>query len=102
MLTIQQVAEVAELSLETIRHHHKLATRARRTGTATARDLPAPASLVDGANVWDPAEIDAWLAERRKPIKRGGIPKSEMRKVLIAAKAANVDQVISIAERNLA
>lgn len=102
MLTITQIAERAEISPDTVRHHHKMATRARRDGAATERHLPAPVGVDGGANVWDETAIDEWIETRREPARRGGIPKSEMRAVLAAAENHNIDQVISIARRNLA
>lgn len=102
MLNVQQVADAAGISPETVRQHHKIATKARREGTATERDLPAPSGLLDGANVWDDDEIAAWVSVRKTPARRGGIPKSEMRAVLAAAENHQIDRVIAIARRNLA
>lgn len=101
MLTLAQIAELAELSPETVRHYLKVANRARRQGTATERDMPAPAGQQDGANVWHQADIEAWLKARQTPAKRGAIPKSEMRDVLQAAESGNIDRVITIARRNM-
>lgn len=102
MMNAQQVADAAGISVETVRYHHKLATKARREGAATERDLPAPAGLVDGANAWDEDEIQGWISARKTPARKGAIPKSEMRAVLQAAEAGQIDRVITIARRNLA
>lgn len=102
MMNAQRVADAAGISVETVRYHHKLATKARREGTATERDLPAPAGLVDGANAWDEDEIQGWISARKTPARKGAIPKSEMRAILAAAENHNIDQVITIARRNLA
>lgn len=96
-----RVGEETGLSPKTIRYYRKVGARERREGTATARTIPAP-RLVDGENVWDPDEIRAWVAARKSPARRGAIPKSEMRAVLAAAENHNIDQVITIARRNLA
>lgn len=101
MINVQQVADTAGLSPATVRHHHKLATKARREGTVTERHLPAPVGSEDGANLWDDAEIADWISAREKPAKRGAIPKDEMRAVLVAAEAGNIDLVITIARRNI-
>lgn len=100
-MNVQQAADAAGLSPATLRHHHKLATKARREGVATERHLPAPVGVEDGANVWNEDEIAEWISTRETPVKRGAIPKEEMRAVLAAAEAGNVDQVITIARRNI-
>ena len=97
----QRVAEEADLSPETVRYYQKIGNQARKANAATERDLPAPSGVVDGANVWDPDEIRAWISARKKPARRGAIPKSEMRAVLQAAEAGQIDRVIEIARRNL-
>lgn len=101
MINVQQVADAAGISPATVRHHHKLATKARREGAETDRHLPAPVGSEDGANLWDDAEIAEWISTRAKPARRGAIPKDEMRAVLTAAEAGNIDQVITIARRNI-
>lgn len=101
MLNVQQVADAAGISPETVRHHHKIATKARKEGVETERDLPAPSGVVDGANVWDDDKIAAWVAIRKTPARRGGVPKSEMRAILAAAENQQLDRVIAIARRNL-
>lgn len=101
MINVQQVADAAGLSPATVRHHHKLATKARREGVATERHLPAPVGTEDGANLWDDSEIADWISAREKPAKRGAIPKDEMRAVLVAAEAGNIDLVITIARMNI-
>lgn len=99
---VQQVADAAELSPETIRYYQKAGNQARKAGTETARDLPAPVGVEGGANVWDADEIRSWISTRKTPARRGAIPKSEMRAVLQAAEAGQIDRVITIARRNLA
>lgn len=101
MLNVNEVADAAGISPETVRHHHKIATKARREGSATERDLPAPAAVVGGANVWDENEIRDWISARKTPARRGAIPKSEMRAILDAAENQQIDRVIAIARRNL-
>lgn len=101
MLTAQQVGDQAGVTADTVRKHHQIALRARRLGTATPRHLPAPAEVVDGANVWRESDIAEWISARKTPAKRGGIPKAEMRLVLEAAEAGQIDRVITIARRNL-
>lgn len=101
MLTLQQVAEMADLNPETVRHYHKMATRARSNNTTTARSLPAPVAKLGQQNLWDTQEIHDWIANRKAPKRMGAIPKKEMREVLRAALAGNLDQVITIAKRNI-
>lgn len=100
-MNVHEVAEAAGITAETVRHHHKVATKERREGIWTVRMLPEPAGQIDGANVWDDDEIREWIAARRTPAKRGAIPKSEMRAILTAAENGQIDQIITIAERNL-
>lgn len=102
MIDITEVANRAGITVNTARYHHKLATKARRERSETARNLPAPQSQTDGANLWDEDEIAEWISVRAEPARRGAITKSEMREVLAAAQSGNVDQVIAIAQRNLA
>lgn len=98
---VQQVADEAGISPETVRYYQKIGNQARKAHAATARDLPAPIGIEAGANVWDPDEIRDWIATRKTPARRGAIPKAEMRAVLEAAENQNLDQVIAIARRNL-
>lgn len=101
MLNVNEVAAAAGLKPDSIRHHHKTAIIARREGTADERTLPAPRGLHEGANVWDEAEIQEWIDARKTPAKRGAIPKADMRAVLAAAEAGQIDRVIAIATKSL-
>lgn len=100
-MDLQQVAAAAGVLPETIRHYHKAANKARAEGRASPRDLPPASRGSDGKNYWDEVEIDIWVSSRQRPAKRGAIPKAEMQAVLDAAQLDNIEEVITIARRNL-
>lgn len=97
-LFMQDIADLAEISVETIRSHRRLGHIARSLNRATDSDFPAPAGNDGIRPYWTQEQVDTWLAARRSPGKPGGIPKQAMRDVLAAALAGNVDRTIQLAK----
>lgn len=97
-LTIRDIAERAQLSVETVRKLHAEATKARREGTHTPRMMPEPTGTRDSALTWEPEAIDAWLAEREKPTRKGAVPKSVLHQAIKELKRGRTNAALRVLE----
>lgn len=95
---MQDVAEQAGISVETIRMHRRNSDLARVRGTDTTADFPPVAGHSGIRPYWTPEQVQTWLENRRAPQRPGGIKKQAMRDVLAAAQDGNINRVIKIAK----
>lgn len=76
-MTLREIAAAAELSVTTVRRLHADAAKARREGTVTERTMPEPTGTTEqGALTWNADRVQAWLAARARPARKGAVPKS--------------------------
>lgn len=97
-LFMQDVAEMAGISVETVRSHRKLGDLARAEFRATESDFPMVHDYDGIRPWWTKEQIDGWLAARRKPGKPSGVTRQAMRDVLAAAMSGNIDRTIQLAK----
>ena len=97
-MTLRDIAAEADVKLETMRGYHKAAARARRNGTATPADLPAPVSRDGTVLVWNRADVDKWKAQRATS-RPGGVSKKTLREIVTFLDRGQVDQALELARK---
>ena len=77
LLTLRDIARIADLAEGSVRAYHNQANRARREGKVTPTDLPAPDLIISRSPTWRADTIAAWLEardERRREAAESGEP----------------------------
>lgn len=63
-VTLEQIAERADVLVDTARTMHKRSTRNRAAGTVRPGDLPAPDVVLGKTPGWATTTIDTWIQNR--------------------------------------
>lgn len=70
-LTLQQLAERAHVTRDSMKVFHSRAKRRRAAGKDTASDVPEPDIMLGRTPGWSEETVEAWIEARRH--MRGGI-----------------------------
>lgn len=73
-LTLQDIAAVIEVGIDSMRVYHARALKNRRAGKPRPGDLPAPTETFGRSPVWDADTITAWIDARPGRGAGGGRP----------------------------
>jgi hypothetical protein len=66
LLTLRDIARLADLAEGSVRAYHNQANRARREGKVQPTDMPEPDLIVSRSPTWRRDTIDAWLEAREQ------------------------------------